>query len=318
MNLIIQKFGRTSLASPGLVRLAAERVASAVNNGRQVIVVASACGHDTDELLALAPAVLPPGGDRDLDLLVATGEQKAAALVCLALRTLGIDAVSLTGGQAGILTDARDRHASIVEVRTSRLRELMDCGVLPVVCGAQGATFSGDITFLGRGGSDTTAVALAVALAAEQCELYTNVAGIFTADPALVPAARLLASISYSEMLAMCQAGCPTPAASAVELARDHHVELHVRSAFAASPGTRIGRRTHLKDSARRAPLVLARTVPKSASTLTAATKLPGRRRCHGDQNEAGGSVKRLIPGTASRPSGHDWNAWSAHATTCC
>ena len=195
-------------------------------------------GKETDELLRLAAEVskAPPG--REMDMLITGGERKACALVAMALNDLGVPAASFTGSQAGFLTDATHTNAKIVEVRPDRIREAIDQGIVPVVGGAQGVSTERDITFLGRGGSDTTAVALAHALGADACELYTDVTGVFTTDPRVVSEARKMHTVSFDELLEMTATGCPKPAMRSVELARTYDVKLHVRSAFTWEPGT--------------------------------------------------------------------------------
>ncbi|MGI8491244.1 MAG: aspartate kinase, partial [Acidimicrobiales bacterium] len=174
----------------------------------------------------------------EMDMLITAGERKAMALLCMALHDLGVPADSFTGSQAGIVTDTEHTKAKIVDVRADRVRKALDAGRVPVVGGAQGVSVDRDVTFLGRGGTDTTAVALAKALDADACEIYTDVSGVFTADPRVVPEARRLRRVSFEEMLEMCAAGCPKPAMRSVEFARNHQVRLHVRSAFTWEPGT--------------------------------------------------------------------------------
>ncbi|MGH9182884.1 MAG: aspartate kinase [Acidimicrobiales bacterium] len=238
MGLLIQKFGGTSVAGPERVRAVADHVARTRRRGDSVVVVVSAMGRETDELLHLAAQVStsPPG--REMDMLITAGERKATALLCMALHDLGVVADSFTGSQAGFLTDSRHTNAKILEVRSQRVADALAAGRVPVVGGAQGVSGGRDITFLGRGGSDTTAVALAAALGADACELYTDVSGVFTADPEIVPSARRLATVSFEELLEMTASGCPKPAMRSVEFARRHGVALHVRSSFTWEPGT--------------------------------------------------------------------------------
>jgi aspartate kinase len=235
---VVQKFGGTSVADPERIRDVADHVARTRRSGEQVVVVVSAMGKETDELLYLAGQVSRTRPGREMDMLITAGERKATALLCMALHDLGIPADSFTGSQAGFITDGTHMNAKILEVRADRVRAAVDAGRVPVVGGAQGVS-SGtkDVTFLGRGGSDTTAVALAEALGGV-CELYTDVSGVFTTDPRVVPYARRIHRISFDEMLEMCAAGCPKPAMRAVEFARTHGVRLHVRSAFTWEPGT--------------------------------------------------------------------------------
>ena len=237
MGLVVQKFGGTSVADPERIREVADHVARTRRRGEDVVVVVSAMGKETDELLHLAAQVSKTRPGREMDMLITAGERKATALLCMALHDLGIHADSFTGSQAGFLTDTNHMNAKILEVRADRVRAAVEAGHVPVVGGAQGVSTAHDVTFLGRGGSDTTAVALAEALGGV-CELYTDVSGVFTTDPRVVPVARRMAQISFDEMLEMCAAGCPKPAMRAVEFARTHGVKLHVRSAFTWEPGT--------------------------------------------------------------------------------
>jgi aspartate kinase len=238
MSLVVQKFGGSSVADPDRVRAVADHVARTRRHGTDVVVVVSAMGHETDDLLHLASQVSRSRPGREMDMLVTSGERKATALVCMALHDLGIEADSLTGSQAGFLTDATHTNAKILEVRADRVRAVLAAERVPVVGGAQGVSPDRDVTFLGRGGSDTTAVALAAALGAEACELYTDVSGVFTADPRIVPGARRMSSIGFDELLEMTASGCPKPAMRSVEFARRQGVALHVRSSFTWEPGT--------------------------------------------------------------------------------
>jgi aspartate kinase len=236
--LLVQKFGGTSVADPDRIREVANHVARCRRRGDSVVLVVSAMGKETDELLRLATEVSGSRPGREMDMLITAGERKAVALVSMALHDLGIDSESYTGSQAGFVTDTNHSNAKIVEVRADRIRAAVDAGRVPVVAGAQGVSTANDVTFLGRGGSDTTAVALAKALDADACELYTDVSGVFTTDPRVVPEARRMHRISFDEMLEMTAAGCPKPAMRSVEYAHRHHVPLHVRSAFTWEPGT--------------------------------------------------------------------------------
>ena len=220
------------------MREVAAHVARTVRHGNQVVLVVSAMGKETDELLRLAGEVSAIQPGREMDMLITAGERKAMALVCLALHHIGIDSESFTGSQAGFLTDTSHQNARIVEVRPDRVRASLDAGRVPVIGGSQGVSTNNDVTFLGRGGSDTTAVALANALGADACELYTDVTGVFTTDPRVVPTARRMHSISFDELLEMTATGCPKPAMRSVEYARTHGVRLHVRSAFTWQEGT--------------------------------------------------------------------------------
>lgn len=206
--------------------------------GDDVVLVVSAMGKETDELLRLAGDVSKERNGREMDMLITAGERKAIALVAMAIESRGAPAVSFTGSQAGFLTDTNHMNAKILEVTAERIRETIAAGKVAVVAGAQGVSTDRDVTFLGRGGSDTTAVALAEFLSADACELYTDVSGVFTTDPRIVSTARKIPMISFEEMLEMTATGCPKPAMRSVEYASKHHVPLHVRSAFTWEPGT--------------------------------------------------------------------------------
>ncbi|MEM9561706.1 MAG: aspartate kinase [Actinomycetota bacterium] len=267
MPLVVQKFGGTSVADPERMRTVADHVARCRRRGDDVALVVSAMGKETDELLHLAAQVSssPPG--REMDMLITAGERKAIALVCMALEEMGVPARSFTGSQAGFKTDSNHRNAKILEITPFRVQETLDAGVVPVVAGSQGVSTEKDVTFLGRGGSDTTAVALAHALGAELCELYTDVSGVFTADPRVVPAATKMASISFDEMLEMTATGCPKPVMRSVEVAHNHRVPLHVRSAFTWEPGTLVIEEPEESDMER--PIIRAVTHDQSESKIT-------------------------------------------------
>ena len=238
MALLVQKFGGTSVGTPDRMRAVADHVARTVRRGDQVVVVISAMGKETDDLIRVAREVSNTRPGREMDMLVTAGERKATALLCMAIADLGVAAESFTGAQAGIITDATHTNAKIVSVQPDRIRASLDAGCVAVVGGAQGRSDDHSETFLGRGGSDTTAVALAEALGAASCELYTDVSGVFTSDPRIVTNARKMEHISFDELLEMTANGCPKPAMRSVEYARTHGVSLHVRSAFTWEPGT--------------------------------------------------------------------------------
>jgi aspartate kinase len=236
--LVVQKFGGTSVADAERMREVADHVARTVRRGDQVVLVVSAMGKETDELLRLAVEVSSVHPGREMDMLITAGERKAMALVCLALHDIGIDSESFTGSQAGFLTDTNHQNARIIEVRPDRIRASLAAGRVAVLGGSQGVSTDNEVTFLGRGGSDTTAVAIAHALGAECCELYTDVTGVYTTDPRVVPTARRMSAISFDELLEMTATGCPKPSMRSVEYARTHGVRLHVRSAFTWQEGT--------------------------------------------------------------------------------
>jgi len=220
------------------MRAVADHIARTKRRGNEVVVVISAMGKETDDLLRLASEVSNTRPGREMDMLITAGERKATALLCMALHDMGVDAESFTGSQAGFITDTMHTNAKIVEVRADRIRDAISRGHVPVVAGSQGVSTDRDVTFLGRGGSDTTAVALAHALGADICELYTDVSGVFTTDPRVVSDARKMERVSFDELLEMTANGCPKPAMRSVEYARTHGVDLEVRSAFTWERGT--------------------------------------------------------------------------------
>jgi aspartate kinase len=236
--LLVQKFGGTSVADPERIRAVADHVARTRRSGAEVVVVVSAMGRTTDDLIRLAHEVSGRQPAREYDMLVSSGERISMALLCMALADLDIEATSFTGSQAGIITDTDHTRAKILEIRADRLREALAAGKVPVVAGFQGVSTERDVTTLGRGGSDTTAVALAAVLGADACEIYTDVTGVFSADPRVVPDAHRLARISFDEMLEMAATGGRVLMLRSVEFARNHHVPLHVRSSFTWEPGT--------------------------------------------------------------------------------
>ena len=238
MALIVQKYGGTSVADADRMRAVAENVAFTRRQGHDVVVVVSAMGKETDNLIALANAVSTTQPGREMDMLLTIGERKSMALLCMALADLGVEAVSFTGSQVGIITDNVHGKAKILEVKGDRVRAALAEGKVCVVAGFQGISLDKEITTLGRGGSDTTAVALAAAFGADSCEIYTDVTGVFSADPRIVPSARRLARVSFEEMLEMAATGGRVLALRSVEFARNHRVPLHVRSSFTWEPGT--------------------------------------------------------------------------------
>ncbi len=238
VGTVVMKFGGTSVADAEKIRRVAERLAAAKSGGARVVGVVSAMGHHTDELVSLAHEVSPKPKPRELDMLISVGERISGALVAMAISDLGHDAISLTGSQAGIVTDTAHGKAKIVEVRARRIHEALDEDRIVLVAGFQGVSTAYDITTLGRGGSDTTAVALTAALGADACEIYTDVDGVFTADPRVVPTARKLHAVSYEEMLEMAASGAKVLQLRSVEFARNHGVKLHVRSTFTDADGT--------------------------------------------------------------------------------
>ncbi len=238
MALIVQKYGGTSVADPDRMRAVAEHIAFTKRHGNDVVVVVSAMGKATDNLIALADSVSKTQPGREMDMLLTTGERVSAALVTMALIDHGVEAVSFTGSQVGIITDTVHRKAKIVEVKGDRVRAALAAGKVCVVAGFQGVSTDKEITTLGRGASDLTASALAKALDADACEIYTDVTGVFSADPRIVPQARKLTRVNFDEMLEMAGAGSKVLALRSVEFARNHNVPLHVRSSFTWEPGT--------------------------------------------------------------------------------
>lgn len=238
MALIVQKYGGTSVADPDRINAVADNVAFTKKRGNDVIVVVSAMGKATDNLIALADSVSRTQPGREMDMLLTTGERVTAALMTMALFDRGIEAISFTGSQVGIITDTAHRKAKIVEVKGDRVRQSLSEGKVCVIAGFQGVSTDKEVTTMGRGASDLTASALAQAMNADACEIYTDVTGVFTADPRIVPQARKLAKVHFDEMLEMAGAGSKVLALRSVEFARNHDVPLHVRSAFTWEPGT--------------------------------------------------------------------------------
>ena len=238
MALVVQKYGGTSVADPDRIKAVADHVAFTRNHGNDVVVVVSAMGKSTDNLISLANAVSSVQPGREMDMLLTAGERISMSLLCIALAGIGVEAVSFTGSQVGIITDTVHTKAKILEVKGDRVRDALSAGKVVVVAGFQGVSTDSEVTTLGRGGSDTTAVALAAALGADVCEIYTDVTGVFTADPRIVPQARKLARLQFDEMLEMAGVGSKVLALRSVEFARNHNVPIHVRSSFTWEHGT--------------------------------------------------------------------------------
>jgi len=278
VGLIVQKYGGTSVADPDRMRAVADNVAFTRRHGNDVVVVVSAMGKATDNLIALAAQVSTTRPGREMDMLLTTGERVSAALLTMALADLGVPAVSFTGSQVGIITDTTHGKAKILEVKGDRVRTALAGGKVAVVAGFQGVSTDHEITTMGRGASDLTASALAKALDADACEIYTDVTGVFSADPRIVPQARKIARISFDEMLEMAGAGSKVLALRSVEFARNHGVALHVRSAFTWEPGTWVsdeplGTRgpadSPAKDSAMEDPIISGVVTDVSESKVT-------------------------------------------------
>lgn len=239
-RLIVQKFGGSSVANVKRIRNVAKRVVSYKKKGNDLVVVVSALGDTTDELIELASQINSEPSEREMDMLLSTGEQISAALLAMAIHKLGFEAISFTGAQVGIITDTTHTRARVIKINTQKIREELAKGKIVIVAGFQGVTLNQDITTLGRGGSDLTAVALAKELKADQCEIYTDVDGIYTTDPRIEPKAKKIDSITYDEMLEMASLGVQVMQARSIEVAKKFDVPIYVRSSFSDKPGTMI------------------------------------------------------------------------------
>jgi aspartate kinase len=249
--IIVQKYGGTSVGTAARIRRVSRRIAATVKQGHKVVAVVSAMGHTTDRLIALAQSINPEPPARELDMLVANGETITAPLVAMCLQGMGVPAISLSGLQAGVRTSAQHSKARIQDIKPDRILEILREGKVAVVAGFQGVTADFEVTTLGRGGSDTTAVALAAALKADSCEIYTDVDGIFTADPRLVKTARKLSHIQYDEMLELAAVGARVMHPRAVEIGELYGVNIHVRSSFHEGVGTMIVAHVPMEDRQR-------------------------------------------------------------------
>jgi len=238
MALIVQKYGGTSVGNPDRIKSVAARVAKYRAKGDQIVVVVSAMSGVTDNLIKLAKEIMPLPNEREMDVLLATGEQTTIALTAIAIHCIGVSAVSLTGAQAGIVTDGVHTKAKIQNITPGKIHELLDAGNVVIVAGFQGQTIEGQVTTLGRGGSDLTAIALAAALKADLCQIYTDVDGVYTADPRIVPGAKKLEEISYDEMLELASLGAKVMQSRSVEFAKKFGVVFEVRSSLNENPGT--------------------------------------------------------------------------------
>ena len=250
MNTIVQKFGGTSLADVDRIEAVADKIAGTRREGHDVVVIVSAMAGETDRLLAMAKAFGENPGARELDVLLATGEQVTIALLSMALGKRGVDAVSYTGSQVRILTDSAHTKARIVDIDDKHVRKALDEGRVVVIAGFQGSDEHGNITTLGRGGSDTTAVAMAAAIKADECQIYTDVEGVYTTDPRIVPEARRLERMTYEEMLEMASLGAKVLQIRAVEFASKYRVNVRVLSSFEAGPGTLITTEENIMEQA--------------------------------------------------------------------
>jgi aspartate kinase len=256
VTLVVQKYGGTSVADPDRMRNVARHIAETRAKGIDVVAVVSAMGKATDNLVELARQVASNPQGREMDMLLTTGERISMSLLCMALHDVGCDAMSFTGSQVGIITDTSHTKAKILEIKGDRVREALSAGKVAVVAGFQGVSTDREITTLGRGGSDTTAVALAAALNADACEIYTDVTGVFSADPRIVPQARKIQYLSFDEMLEMAGAGSKVLALRAVEFARNHNVPIHVRSSFTWEEGTWVIGANHERNTAMEEPII--------------------------------------------------------------
>ncbi len=278
MALIVQKFGGSSVSDATSVKRVAQRIVDTKNAGNDVVVVVSAMGDTTDELIDLANAIAPDAPAREMDILLTAGERISMALLSMAVNSLGVGAHAFTGQQAGLRTDAHYGKASIVGVVPERIARTIKSGAVAIVAGFQGVNDRNDVTTLGRGGSDTTAVALAAALRADVCEIYTDVDGVFSADPRIVPAARQLPYMTHEETLELAAHGAKVLHLRAVEFARKFNVPLHVRSSFSNKEGTWIVDEKTLKNKAMEAPVVagVAHDRSQGKVTITRVPNVPG------------------------------------------
>ena len=265
MSVVVQKYGGTSVADATRIGNVARRIVATLEQGHRVCAVVSARGDTTDELVELAREITPDPPEREMDMLLSAGERISCALLAMAIHRLGYDAVSLTGSQAGIVTDNMHTKARILDIHPARVQEAMDGGKIVLVAGFQGVSTEKDVTTLGRGGSDTTAVALAHALGADVCEIYTDVDGVYTANPSLVAKARKIDHISYDEMLEMAAAGAQVLAVRAVEYARKYDIPIHVRSSFTDYDGTWVRE----EDDTMESPIIRAVTYTTDEARVT-------------------------------------------------
>ncbi|MCM8780859.1 MAG: aspartate kinase [Candidatus Omnitrophica bacterium] len=264
-GLMVQKFGGSSLANVERIQNVAKRIVSYKKKGYDLVVVVSALGDTTDELIKLANRINPEPSEREMDMLLSTGEQVSVALLAMAIHKLGYEAISFTGIQVGIITDSSHTRARIIKINTDKIKQELNNDKIVIVAGFQGVTFNQDITTLGRGGSDLTAVALAKELNAKECEIYTDVEGIYTTDPRIEPKARKLEAITYDEMLEMASLGAQVMQARSIEVAKKFNVPIHVRSSFSKKSGTMILREVKKMEDV----VVSGVTVNKSEAKIT-------------------------------------------------
>ena len=264
-RLIVQKFGGSSVANVERIQNVARRVASYRKKGYDLVVVVSALGDTTDELIELAHKINTQASEREMDMLLSTGEQISVALLAMAIQRKGFEAISFTGAQVGIITDTSHTRARIIKINTDKIREELNNGKIVLVAGFQGVTLNQDITTLGRGGSDLTAVALAKELNADECEIYTDVQGIYTTDPRIEPKAKKIERITYDEMLEMASLGAQVMQARSIEVAKKFNVPIHVRSSFSQDKGTMIIREVKRMEDV----VVTGVTVNKNEAKIT-------------------------------------------------
>ena len=274
MGLVVQKFGGTSVEGPERLKAVARRLVAAREAGNDVVGVLSAMGGSTDELVDLAHEISPAPDPRELDMLLSVGERISCALAAMAIHDLGHTAISLTGSQAGVVTDTEHTRAKVLEIRPGRIRRALEQDAIVLVAGFQGVSTAHEVTTLGRGGSDATAVALAAALGADTCEIYTDVEGVFTADPRIVPQARKLDALSYEEMLELSASGAKVLMLRSIEFARNHGVRIHVRSSFSESEGTWVVSQEELMEQ----PIIsgIAHDISEAEVTILGVPDRPG------------------------------------------
>jgi len=271
-GLIVQKYGGSSVANVERIQNVAQRVASYKNKGYDLVVVVSALGDTTDELIELASRINSNPSEREMDMLLSTGEQISVALLAMAIHKLGLEAISFTGAQVGIITDASHTRARIISISADKIKEALKQGKIVIVAGFQGMTLNQDITTLGRGGSDLTAVALAKELLAEECQIYTDVEGVYTTDPRIEPKAKKIKVITYDEMLEMASLGAQVMQARSIEVAKKFNVPIHVRSSFNHKPGTMI-----IKEAKRMEDVVVSGITLNKNETKITVCNVPDR-----------------------------------------
>ncbi|MFH0828395.1 MAG: aspartate kinase, partial [Candidatus Omnitrophota bacterium] len=293
-KLIVQKFGGSSVANVERIQNVAKRVAGYKRSGHNLVVVVSALGDTTDELIELANKINPKASEREMDMLLSTGEQISVALLAMAIHKLGFKAISFTGAQVGIITDSNYTRARIIKITADKIKEKLKEKNIVIVAGFQGVTLEDDITTLGRGGSDLTAVALATALKADECEIYTDVEGIYTVDPRVEPKAKKIPEITFDEMLEMASLGAQVMQPRSIEVAKKFNIPLHVRSSFSDKPGTMIVKEAKKMEDA----LITGVTLNKTESKITICDvpdKTGAAANIFGDLSAGGVSVDMIV-----------------------